>query len=167
MHNSYLDTSVSSLNLTLNLIIGHLRKHFSNSLDGLGEGHSVSLSCPLEKVWLVLGSSRVLVVAHVPHGELDPREPVTHPVHSLCHPVLLLGWLSSSSALSIRSCNLRLRILTEWDAKDDPSCFLSPSLPFSLLLSLSLLSSASPWIALTWVLNLLSTHWTVLAATLD
>jgi hypothetical protein len=32
---------------------------------------------------------------------------------------------------------------------------------------LSLLSSASSWVALTWVLNLLSTHWTVLAATLD
>ena len=141
MHDSYLDTSVSSLNLTFNLGIGHLREYFSNSLNGLSERHSVSLSCSLENIKLVLGT-RVLVV-DVPHGELDARKPVANSIDSLSHPVLLLGLLSSSSAFSIRSSNLRLRILTKWNAKDNPPSFLSPSLPFSFLLSLSHFSSPS------------------------
>jgi len=147
MHDGYLDTSVSSLNLAFNLGIGHLREHFSNSLNGLSEGHGVSLSCSLENVGLVLGT-RVLVV-DVPHGELDAREPVANSIDSLGHPVLLLGLLSSSSAFSIGSSNLRLRILAKWDAKDDPPSFLSPSLPFSFLLSLSHFSSPSSRVALT------------------
>jgi hypothetical protein len=142
MHNGYLDTSISSLNLTFNLGISQLREHFSNSLNCLSEGHGVSLSCSLENVGLVLGT-RVLVV-DVPHSELDAREPVANSVDSLSHPVLLLSLLSSCSAFSIRSSYLRLRIFAKWYAKDDPPSFLSPSLPFSFLLSLSHFSSPSP-----------------------
>ena len=139
MHNSDLDTSVSSLNLALDLSVGHLRENFSDSLDSLSKRHRIPLSYSLENVGLVLWS---ILVVDVPHGELNSREPVSNSIDTLSHPVLLLSLLSSSP--SLRSRNLRLWILSKWKSENDSPRLLGPSLTFPLLISLPLLSSAPP-----------------------
>ena len=75
MHYSDFDAASGSRDLSFDFGIGHLRENFSYSLNGLLQRHRVSWSAPLENVSVLVLPSAVI---HVPHGELDPREPVTN-----------------------------------------------------------------------------------------
>lgn len=134
MHDCDLDAATCSLNLAFNLSVRHLWEYLSDPLDGLLYRH-VALGNSLENVTLVLRRP----IVDVPHSKLDAREPVSDATQSLHHPILLLWLPSHPFTLS----DLRLGIFPKWNAKDDPSSLLGPSLSLPLLVSLPLVRPSS------------------------
>ena len=78
MHDSYFNRPSSSVDFSFNFSVRHLRKNFSDSLDGLSYWHVISPIDPsldlLDQIAVLLVSSPVVV--HVVEGKLDSREPV-------------------------------------------------------------------------------------------